>query len=178
MNLNWLDVILLVILLVTFILGLVKGLLRQLIGIAAVVVGLVLASRHYPYLSWKLHRYISSDFWRNCLSFLLIFIVIVILGWLIGFLLGKLMKGPLSLANHVLGGILGLIKGLLLGAIIVFALMAFNFHREALIGSRLAPACLRVARTLTIFIPKDLKNNFIETWKKFEGKGGEHEQKI
>ncbi|MCI4444444.1 MAG: CvpA family protein [Candidatus Aminicenantes bacterium] len=178
MSLNWLDVILLVILLITFILGLVKGLIRQLIGIVAVVAGIMLASRYYPYVSWRLHRLISSDFWRNCLSFLLIFLTAVLLGWLIGFLLSKLMKGPLSLANHFLGGILGIIKGLLIGAVIVFSFLTFNFQREVLIGSRLSPVCLKVARALTVFIPQGLKNNFNEAWKKFEGKGGGHEQKI
>lgn len=178
MNLNWLDVILLIILLITFILGLIKGLIRQAIGILAVVLGVILASRHYPWLSWKLHRYISSDFWRNCLSFLLIFLAVVLLGWLLAFLLSKLTKGPLSLANHVLGGAFGLLKGLLIGAVIVFALLVFNFQREALIGSKLAPACLRVSKALTVLIPKDLKDRFNETWKKFEGKGGRNEQKI
>lgn len=178
MNLNWLDIILLLILLVTFILGLIKGLIRQVIGILAVVLGLILASRHYAWLSWKLHSYISSDFWRNCLSFLLIFLAVVLLGWLVGFLLSKVMKGSLSLVNHFLGGIFGLVKGLLIGAVIVFALLVFNFQREALIGSKLAPACLKVSKALTVLIPRDLKVRFNETWKKFVGEGGKHEQKI
>jgi len=176
--LNWLDVLLLIILLITFILGLVKGFIRQIIGILAVIGGVILASRYYPWLSWKFHRQIESEFWRNCLSFLLIFFVVILAGWLIGFVIHKLMKGPLSVANHLLGGGIGLIKGLLIGTVIVFALLTFNFQREALIGSRLAPFMLKVSRALTLLIPDNLKKNFDETWRKFEGKGGGHEQKI
>jgi membrane protein required for colicin V production len=178
MNLNWLDAVLLVILLVTFILGLIKGLLRQVMGLLAVGLGVIIASRHYPWLSWKLHRYLSSDFWRNCLSFLLIFFAIILIGWLLAFILGQLMKGPLNSANHIFGGIFGLLKGILICSVIVFAMLVFDFQRQALIGSALAPACLRVSKTLTVLIPKDLKDRFNETWKKFEGKGGWNEQKI
>jgi len=69
MHFNWLDIILIVILLLTFIMGLIKGLLRQVLGLAGVIIGLIVASRNYGWLSWKLHSSVSSDFWRNCLSF-------------------------------------------------------------------------------------------------------------
>ncbi len=178
LQLNWLDSLLLIIFLITFILGLIKGLVRQVVGLLAVVVGIILASRHYVYVSWKLHHLISSDFWRNCLSFLLIFFVVVLAGWLISFVLSKLMKGNLSLTNHLLGGVLGLIKGFLIGTIIVFAFLTFNFERKALIESRLAPVMLKAARAVTLLIPEEMKNRFKETLKKFEGKGGWNEQKI
>jgi len=178
MHFNWLDVILIIILGLTFILGLVKGLIRQVLGLAGVIVGLVVASRNYGWLSWKIHSWVESDFWRNCLSFLLIFILIVLLSWLLGVLLGKLMKGPLSLFNHVSGAVFGLIKGLLICAVIVMAMFVFDFQREALISSRLAPGCLRISKAMVGLIPGDLKNKFNENWRKFQGKGGANEQKI
>ncbi len=177
-HLNWLDTLLLVILLVTFIIGLVKGFIRQIIGLLAVVAGLVLASRYYSWLSWKLFNRIESDFWRNGLSFLIIFFAVVLAGWLAGFLLSKLMKGTLSLANHLLGGALGLLKGALIGAVIVFAMLSFDFQRQAIIGSRLAPAMVKISRALVLLIPQNLKDRFSETVKRYEGKGGRHEQKI
>jgi len=179
MHFNWLDIILIVILLLTFIMGLIKGLLRQVLGLAGVIIGLIVASRNYGWLSWKLHSSVSSDFWRNCLSFLLIFIFIVLLSWLLGVLLSKLMKGPLSLLNHLLGAAFGLIKGVLICAVIVMALVVFDFGQPALIGSRLAPACLRVSKAMINLIPADLKAKFNDNWRKFQGKGGgENEQKI
>jgi len=177
-HLNWLDTLLLVILLVTFIIGLVKGFIRQIIGLLAVVLGLVLASRHYGWLSWKLYSRIESDFWRNGLSFLIIFFAVVLAGWLVGFLLGKLMKGTLSLANHLLGGALGLLKGVLIGAVIILAMLSFDFERQAIIGSRLAPAMVKVSRALVLLIPQDLRERFVDTVKSYEGKGGRNEQKI
>ncbi|MGB9835162.1 MAG: CvpA family protein [Candidatus Saccharicenans sp.] len=178
MNLNWLDVILIIIFLVTFLLGLIKGLVRQVIGILAVIGGIVLASRYYVWVSWKLLRFISSDFWRNCLSFMVVFIGVLLLGWLISFILTKLMKGSLSLTNHILGGLFGLLKGVLIGAVLVFGLLVFNFERQALINSKLAPVCMKVARSFSVLIPDSLKTRFEEAWKKFEGKGGWNEQKI
>ncbi|MDD8020742.1 MAG: CvpA family protein [Acidobacteriota bacterium] len=178
MHLNWLDIILIIILLLTFVIGLVKGLIRQVLGLAGVIVGLVIASRNYSWLSWKLHSWVSSDFLRNCLSFLIIFILIVLLSWLLGILLGKLMKGPLSLFNHATGAAFGLIKGLLICAVIVMAMFVFDFDRPALISSKLAPACLRVSKVMVGLIPRDLKDRFNENWRKFQGKGVEDGQEI
>lgn len=177
-HLNWLDSVLLIILLVTFIIGLVKGFVRQIIGILAVVAGIILASRYYGWLSWQLFHRIESDFWRNGLSFLIIFFGVVLLGWLIGFLLSKLMKGTLSLANHLLGGALGLLKGVLIGAVIIFAMLSFDFQKQAVIGSRLAPAMVKISRSLILLIPQNLKEHFNDTVKRYEGKGGWHEQEI
>ncbi len=178
MSLNWLDVVLIVILLITFILGLIKGFIRQVIGILAVIGGIILASRYYGWVSWKFMKFISSDFWRNCLAFLIIFIGVILVGWLISFILSKLMKGSLSLANHVLGGIFGLFKGVLICAVLVFGLLVFNFEKEALINSKLAPGCIKIAKSFTVLIPDSLRVRFQEAWKKFEGKGGRNEQKI
>ncbi|MGQ9801293.1 MAG: CvpA family protein [Candidatus Saccharicenans sp.] len=177
-HLNWLDSLLLVILLVTFIIGLVKGFIRQVIGILAVVGGVILAARYYAWLSWKLFGLVESDFWRNALSFLLIFFGVVLAGWALGFILSKLMKGSLSLTNHLLGGALGLLKGILIGAVIILAMLSFDFQREAIIGSRLAPSMIKIARGLALLIPQDLKDHFRDTVKHFEGKRGGHEQKI
>lgn len=178
MNLNWLDVILIIILLITFILGLIKGLLRQVIGILAVIGGIILASRYYGWVSWKLMKFINSDFWRNCLAFLVIFIGVVLIGWLVSYILSKLMKGSLSLVNHILGGVFGLLKGGLICAVIVFGLLVFNFEKDALMNSKLAPGCIKIAKGFTVLIPDSLKVRFQEAWKKFEGKGGRNEQKI
>lgn len=177
-HLNWLDSLLLIILLVSFIIGLVRGFMRQIIGLAALVAGVILASRYYPWLSWKLYGQIESDFWRTGLSFLIIFFGVILGGWLIGFLMSKLMKGGLSLANHLLGGFLGLLKGVLIGAVIVFAMLSFDFQRPAIIGSRLAPVMVEISRSLLLLIPDSLKERFSDSVKKFEGEGGRREQKI
>ncbi|MCR4396141.1 MAG: CvpA family protein, partial [Candidatus Saccharicenans sp.] len=171
-HLNWLDSLLLVILLVTFVIGLVKGFIRQVIGLLAVVGGLILAARYYTWLSWKLFRVVESDFWRNGLSFLLIFFGVILAGWALSFILSKLMKGTLSLTNHLLGGALGLLKGVLIGAVIILAMLSFDFQREAIIGSRLAPAMIKISRGLVLLLPRDLTDRFSDTVKKFGGKGG------
>jgi membrane protein required for colicin V production len=178
MTLNSLDIILIVILLVTLVLGLIKGLVRQIIGIIAVVAGLILAANYYPRLSPLFQRFLSSVLVANFLGFLLIFGSVLLAGWLLGLLFSKLMKGPLAFINHVLGGVLGLVKGVLICGVLVFALLIFEVRKDALAGSRLAPFCFQVTRVIVNLIPRDLKAKFKTSYEEMRGRGGSHEQKI
>ena len=46
---NWLDILLLVILAIAIIIGAIRGFIRQIIGLCAVIVGLILAIKYYSY---------------------------------------------------------------------------------------------------------------------------------
>ena len=76
MSFNWLDITLMAILIITFILGIVKGLIRQIIGIAAVIIGLILAVFNYPYVSQFYMRLISHQTVSNLLGFFTVFIAV------------------------------------------------------------------------------------------------------
>ncbi len=180
MSLNTLDIILLIVLLVTLVLGLIKGLVRQVIGIVAVVAGLILAARYYP-------RAVAPSSIRSSLpsivaelsGFLAFFAVVIAAGWLIGLLFSKLMKGPLEFVNHLLGGVFGLVKGVLICGVLVFALLVFEVQQDALAESRLAPFCFHVTRAIVSLIPGDLKAKFKTAYEEMRGRGGEsHGQEI
>ena len=73
MVLNWLDILLLVILGITIVIGAIRGFLRQIIGILAAVIGLILAIKYYPVGS-KVFAFVRNDVLAPLLGCFLIFI--------------------------------------------------------------------------------------------------------
>ena len=178
MSFNWLDITLMAILIITFNLGIVKGLIRQIIGIVAVIIGLILAVFNYPYVSQFYMRLISNQTVSNLLGFFTVFIAVLCLGWLIAYLLSKLAKGPLKFLNHVLGGVLGFLKGILISGVVVFALLIFPVDKTALKESQLSPYCLKITKAIYYLIPESLKQDFKEAYNDILGRGERDGKKI
>jgi len=178
MSLSTLDIILVIVLLATLVLGLIKGLVRQAIGLVAVVAGLLLAARYYPRAGAFVHKVVSNPIVADFIGFLALFAAVIAAGWLVGLLVSKLMKGPLNFLDHVLGGAFGLIKGILICGVIVFALLVFEVRQDALAGSKLAPLCFQVTRTVIRLIPGDLKAKFKSVYEGSRKGGASHGQKI
>jgi membrane protein required for colicin V production len=169
MSFNWLDILLFIIIVTSLILGIIKGLVRQVIGLVAVLFGLVLALVYYPYISVLYARWIESQVLSHFLGFITIFIAALCLGWLISWLISKIIKGPLKFINHVLGGGLGFLKGVLICGILVFALLIFPVSVQALKNSYLAPYCLGMTKLVAKVIPQELKDTFKETYDEIMG---------
>jgi membrane protein required for colicin V production len=178
MGLNWFDFILIAVLLITLILGFIKGLIRQVIGILAVVGGLILASLYYSRAAKVFHWLVANELWSNLLGFIIIFIAVLIIGWLIGLLFSKLMKGPFKFLNHFLGGIFGLLKGILICGVIVFAFLAFPVDKQALKESRLAPYCYKATRAAVILIPQEFRDRLKAAYQEIVVSVGKNGQKI
>lgn len=166
---NWLDIILLIIIVASLILGSIKGLVRQVIGIAAVIFGLVLALVYYPYVAVLYHRWIESQVLSHFLGFITVFIAVLCLGWLIAWLISKIIKGPLKFIDHVLGGGFGFLKGILICGVLVFALLIFPVSVRALKNSYLAPYCLGMTKLVAKVMPQELKDTFKETYDEIMG---------
>jgi membrane protein required for colicin V production len=175
---NWLDIVLLVILILTAIIGIFKGLVKQVIGLAAVIAGLVLASLYYEEVAGIFDTFVKNKLLSNFLGFLLIFVAFLIAGGILGHLITKAMKGPLALANRLFGGIFGAIKGVLICGILVFALFTFQVATPVLETSALAPVCLGITRAAINLIPQDLRAKFNSSYKEIREGGGKHGQKI
>ncbi len=174
MSFNWFDVVLIIIIAIAVIIGVIKGLVRQIIGIAAVVVGFILAMTYFDHAAEFLSQYIKNNMFSRLLGFLAIFFVVIIAGGILSWLLSKLMKGPLKFVNHVLGAALGLIEGILICGVIVLAQMMFPVNQDHLYGSELAPYCARMTRVVYRMIPEDVKTQFNDTYDKIvKGKGEE-----
>jgi membrane protein required for colicin V production len=178
MGANWLDIVLVVILAAATVVGLIKGSIRTLVGIAAVVVGLILASQFYGAPAAAVRAVIKSALWANLAGFALVFLAVLILGGLVGLLVSKLMKGPLRFMDHVLGGLVGFVKGVLICGICVLALVVFPVDRHAVKTSELAPFCYRVARGAVLLVPDELRAKFKETYLAIKESADSHGQKI
>lgn len=166
---NWLDIVLFIIIVVSLVLGIIKGLMRQIIGLTAVIVGLVLALIYYPYISQFYLRWIESHVICHFLGFITIFVAVLCLGWLVSWLMSKIIKGPIKFINHVLGGALGFLKGVLICGVIVFAMLVFPVSVQTLKDSSLAPYCLGMTKLVARAIPQELKDTFKETYEEILG---------
>lgn len=178
MNYSWLDIILFGIIAIAFILGIAKGLIKQIIGISAVIIGLILAVTYYAHVSDLFSPLVSSTALSQFLGFLAIFLAVLCLGGLISAMLSKLMKGPFKFLNHVVGGGFGLLKGILICGVILFGMLVFPINTKALTNSQLAPFCLNVTRAAFYLVPQDLKEKFSEAYKDIIKKQGKHERKV
>jgi len=175
---NWLDILILAIIMASAILGIVKGLVKQVIGLAAVVAGLVLAALYYETAAGLFETFVHNGLVGRFLGFLLIFIVVLVAGSVLAWLISKAMVGPLAFVNRVFGGVFGLVKAVLICGILVFAMTAFEIGRPALGESVLAPFCFGVTRAVVNMIPQDLRARFDSSYKEIRKRGGKYGEKI
>lgn len=166
MILNWVDWVILAIVVIATISGFIKGFVRQVTGIAALIIGFILASHGYSKLAPSLRPAMANDTWAKLVAFLLIFLGFIILGWVVGIILSKLMKGPFKLANIIFGGIFGFLKGALIAAVFVIALLLFPVKEKDLVESQLAFPSLSIGQGLIQLVPRELKVQFKEAYQK------------
>jgi membrane protein required for colicin V production len=175
---NWLDYVLLSIIVITAIVGIFNGFVRQVIGLVAVIAGLVLSVIYYQQTAGIFMRLVKNQLVSNFLGFLLIFVIVLVAGAILGHLFTKAMVGPLAFANRLFGAVFGVIKAVLICGIIVFALVSFEVAKPALETSVLAPVCLGVTRAVVNLVPKDLRDRFNESYKRIRESAGKHGQEI
>ena len=174
---NWLDILLLVIVAITIIIGAIRGFIRQIIGLLAVVVGLVLAVKYYS-LGSEIFKFIRNDVLAQLLGFFLIFVAFLCIGWGINILLAKAIRGPFKSLNRLLGAGFGLIKGVLICCVVVFGFLIFPINAKALEESQISPYCIEIAKAAYIIIPQELKDKFNEAYQEIMGKRGKDVKKV
>lgn len=162
-SLNWLDIVLALIVLCSAIAGLRAGFTRVVIGLAALVVGLLAGFWFYRLVGDQLQPWISTPAVANTVGFFLIFFGVALLGSIIAALLSKILRWVgLSWFNYLLGGVAGFARGALVVAVLVNILVAFaptpvpNYLRN----SRVLPYANGVASVLVEFAPHQLKDSF------------------
>jgi membrane protein required for colicin V production len=175
---NWLDYVLLAIIVVTALVGIIKGFVRQVIGLVAVIAGLVLAVVYYRQTAHVFQAFVKNQLVSNFLGFLFIFVIVLVAGSILGHLITKAMIGPLAFVNRLFGALFGLLKAVLICGVLVFALVSFDVARPAVESSVLAPACLGITRAVVDLVPRDLRERFNESYKRIRESGGKHGQTI
>jgi len=152
-----LDTLLLVVILLCGILGVYWGLIRQILSVAGMIAGLVLASRYGERVADWLSSFIPNNTVVQVLGFVFVLIAVSaavsLLATLLRRFVGLLFLGWL---DHLLGGVLGLIQGMLLCTIILIVVAVFptEVFANALANSRVAPQLVRVIGSVVlIFLP-------------------------
>ena len=159
-----LDIVLGVILLASVVGAAFNGLTKELLRIASLVVGLLVAMWGYGVLAGYLAQWISDAKTASVVAFVLLFIGCVLAGALLAQLLSGLWSiAGLGVFDKLLGAAFGALRGLLLAAVLLLMLVAFQpFGNTAeLIGdSRIAPVVLNLARTAAVLAPEALREAF------------------
>ena len=131
------DIAVLAVVAVLTLLGLWKGLVRQIVGLAGVAAGYVIATKFYGPLAAKFLTGFRPATGR-VISFLAIFIACIIAASIIGWIAEKLMNtAGLGVLNRIGGGILGGVKGYLIVSVVVMMMVSFlPLHSGVFKGSR------------------------------------------
>lgn len=153
------DSLLVAIVFVSVVFSFLKGFTRELVSLAALVWGFLLAAWFYPPLAGTLLRWSRNEEVAAVTAFLIIFLLVIVLGGFLSRAAGKLVdKAGLRWFDRMLGGVLGLIRGLLVDVIVVVVLAVFS--AGLLAQSRLAPYLLEGARLAVSVAPEDMRERF------------------
>ena len=152
-----LDMVLVVVVLFCGMLGIYWGFIRQVLAVAGLIAGLVLASRYGGRVADWLSSFITNDTAVQALGFLVVLVAVSATASLLATLLHRFV-GLLFLGwlDHLIGGLLGLIQGLLVCTVILLVAAVFPTDRfaSALAESRIAPQLVRViGSAILVFLP-------------------------
>ncbi|MBK5291895.1 MAG: CvpA family protein [Acidobacteriia bacterium] len=173
---NWLDVVIACILFGSAVSGVAQGFSRVIVGIIAVVAGLLLAFWTYGLAGGFLLDYVSHKSVANFIGFLLVFGGTVVLGALAGKLMAKMFKWVgLGWLDRLLGAGLGLLRGALISMAVVLMLCSFSRKPppESVVESRLAPYLLDASSIVSAMAPKELRAGFDESYELVKKTWGE-----
>jgi membrane protein required for colicin V production len=158
---NWLDWTLAGIVFVSVITAANQGFVRELISLAALVAGVVVAALGYTRASLWFEDLTKSHALALGMGFLVLFVGVLVLGGLVSKLAQHLVKAAgLRSIDRLLGALFGLVRGVLVTCILLLAMVAFTIKPEAVSQSTLAPYVMVGARVLAYGMPKDLKAEF------------------
>jgi membrane protein required for colicin V production len=166
---NWFDLTLLVFLAIFVAEGVWKGFSRQIVGLVALMLGILLGVWFYGSAGSLLLPYVSKPSIAKLLGFLMIFVGTQILGGIAGWALAKAMKvSGLGWLDRALGAVFGVVKTTLVGVVLVMAIAAFPLKPlpDAIAGSRFAPYLIDASHVITYLAPRDLRDGFVETYER------------
>ena len=167
MNLNWLDFVIILAMLISVAAAVRKGFSREVIGLAAAFLGLILGLWFYGTAGGWLQPYVSSVSIAHFLGFLIVFVGVIIVGALLSSVVSRFLRTVgLSLVDRALGAAFGITRGLVMSVAFVMILVAFApgstaaTPPAAVVNSRLAPYVIGTSRIITQFAPYELKDEF------------------
>jgi membrane protein required for colicin V production len=158
---NWLDWIIAAIVVASVVTAMRKGFVQELISLASVVVGLIVAAMGYPRAALWFDDMTKSHEIALGLGFLVLFLGTLIVGALVGVLASKLIKTTgTQWFDSFLGGIFGLLRAVLVNAVLLMVLVAFAIKPDSVRQSSLAPYVTTGTRAIVLVMPGNLKAQF------------------
>ncbi len=113
MTFSWLDGVILVVLVLSIFSAARRGFSREVIGLAAALLGLILGTWFYGTAGSWLTPYVSSADVSNFLGFLLVFMGTIIAGAILGAIVSRMLRTVgLSWIDRALGAAFGIARGL------------------------------------------------------------------
>ena len=141
----------------------IHGFLQEVLHMAGLVIGYIVAAWQYQRLAAWLMSFLKSEQVADVVAFIVIFLAVLILFGIAGRIARKLMKAAgLSGFDRFLGGLLGVVKGGLLVCVVLMGLTAFTPAWRMLQKSELAPYFLVAGRAAIWVAPSALRARFYE----------------
>ena len=160
---NGLDWGIVAILVLSVLLAAAQGFLHEVISLAGVVVGYLLAAWEYWRVAHWLAPYVKSEPVAEIVAFLAVFFAMVITAGIIGRIARWLAKEVgLGWADRFLGAAFGLARGAAIVAVLVLALVAFAPGSQLLGRSTLGGYFLVAARGMSWLAPSSLRQKLRE----------------
>jgi membrane protein required for colicin V production len=166
---NWVDIIIVIILVIGLGKGLSNGFVRGLFGLAALVLGIMVAAANYEQVTEVLFSRLEVGAQGQAiLGFLLVFVVVLILVSVVGRILSKALKlASLGWLDRLAGGILGVVMACLFtGVILLLVVMAGLQSNTGVARSTVAPTVIAVMDTVVTFAPDTVREMIEEHYVK------------
>jgi membrane protein required for colicin V production len=165
---NWLDWVMAIVILLSLITAIRKGLVRELISLAAVVVGIVVASLEYTHAARWFQDVTKSQQVAWAAGFLVVFALVMAGGAAVSLLARFLVQqAGIEWFDRFLGGIFGVIRGVVIDSILLMVMVAFAVKPEVVQTSRLAPYVSSGSRAIAHLMPHNVRDNFYNQVHKF-----------
>jgi membrane protein required for colicin V production len=165
---NWLDWVLAAVIVVSVLTAMKKGFVAELVSLATVVVGLIVAAFKYRQVAVYFEDITKSHEVALAAAFLALFVGILILGALISALAQKLIKtAGIHWFDRFMGGVFGLIRGVLVDSVLLMVLVAFAIKPGSVQKAILAPYVTTGARVIALAMPNELKAQFRAGFEQF-----------
>jgi len=157
---NGFDIAVLVVTGVLILIGVLQGVIRILIGIAALIVAFLLASRFHQAVAELWVE--APGAWLRVAAYIAIFLGVMLTGGLIAWLLRRLFRAAmLGWADRLAGAALGLAAGALCAALLIMPLVAYAPKGESLLArSVLAPYLVVVSDVFNHLAPEKMRQHY------------------
>jgi membrane protein required for colicin V production len=160
---NVADWIIIAAIVISIVMAVSQGFFFEMISVAGVVFGYLLASWQYHYIGDWLGSYAKNVWVGEISGFFVIFLVVVIGAGIVARLTRWAMReAGLSWFDRLLGAVFGVVRGCLMVAVLLVGLTSFAPASRWLTESELAPYFLVVGRAAIWVAPSELRARFYQ----------------